>query len=44
MPVIGIPAQIKSDIALVYVSSKMKQFLDHYNIKQVLFCDNNGKS
>lgn len=40
----GMPAQIKSDIGLVYVSSKMKQFLYHYyNIKHVSFCDKNKK-
>ena len=31
----GIPAQIKTDNALAYVSSKMKQFFAYYNIKHI---------
>lgn len=35
MAVMGIPAQIKTDNAPAYVSSKMKQFLEYYNIKHM---------
>ena len=35
MAIMGIPAQIKADSALVYVSSKMKWFFACYNIKYI---------
>ena len=31
----GIPVQIKTDNALAYVSSKMKQFFAYYNMKHI---------
>jgi hypothetical protein len=35
MATMGIPAQIKTDNALAYVSSKMKQFFAYYNVKHI---------
>ena len=35
MAVIGIPVQIKTDNALVYISSIMKEFFEYYNIKLI---------
>jgi hypothetical protein len=36
MPIMGIPAQIKTDNACTYVSNKMKQFFAYYNIKHII--------
>ena len=35
MAIMSIPAQIKTDNALAYVSKKMKQFFAYYNIKYI---------
>ena len=35
MAIIGIPTQIKMDNGLAYISNKMKQFFEYYNIKHV---------
>ena len=35
MTFMDIPAQIKTDNALAYISSKLKQFFEYYNIKNI---------
>ena len=35
MAIMGIPAQIKTDNAAAYVSSKMKQSFAYYNLKHI---------
>jgi hypothetical protein len=35
MDIIGIPTQIKTDNGPAYISNKMKQYLEYYNIKHV---------
>ena len=35
MAIMGIPVQIKTDNALAYVSRKMKQLFEYYNIKHI---------
>ena len=35
MPIMGIPAQIKTDNACTYVSNKMKQFFAYYRINYI---------
>ena len=35
MAIMGIPTQIKMNNVPLYISNKMKQFLDYYNIKHV---------
>ena len=35
MPIMGIPAQIKTDNACTYVSNKMKQFFAYHNMNHI---------
>lgn len=42
MAVMGMPAEIKTDNAPAYVSSKVKQFLEYYNIKHMTGIPHNG--
>ena len=35
MPTMGIPTQVKTDNAYIYISNKIKHFFSYYSIKHV---------